>query len=58
MATVAWVAYAEDALRWHRQRTLTLEQLPTDLARVASWRETNKLDLARVIRQKRGSADS
>lgn len=53
---VAWVAYAEDALRWHRQRTQTLDQLPTDLARVVNWRETNKLDLARVIRQKRRQA--
>lgn len=51
--SIAWVAYAEDALRWYHQSRRTPRQLATDLSRVARWREANKLDLAQVIRQKR-----
>jgi dual specificity phosphatase 3 len=53
---IAWVAYAEDALRWHHQRSQTPGQLKADLTRVRRWREANQLDLARVIRQKRSTA--
>jgi dual specificity phosphatase 3 len=51
---VAWVAYAEAALRWyHHRRGSSDPQLSTDLSRVARWREDNELDLAAVIRAKR-----
>ena len=53
---ISWVAYAEDALRWHHGRTRTPEKLNADLARVRRWREVNRLDLARVMRQKRSTA--
>ncbi|GAB3663297.1 hypothetical protein GCM10027596_26250 [Nocardioides korecus] len=51
---VAWVAYAEDALRWHHERLASPPgSLETDLRKLARWREENELDLASVIRQKR-----
>ena len=50
---VAFVAYADDALRWHHARQGTAERLRPDLRRVAEWRQTHHLDLADVIRRKR-----
>ncbi len=51
---VAWIAYAEDALRWHHERHASPPgSLETDLRKLARWREENELDLASVIRQKR-----
>jgi protein-tyrosine phosphatase len=50
----AYVAYAEDALRWHHARTgAAAEQRADDEARVARWRHENHLDLESVIRLKR-----
>ena len=51
---IAWVAYADDALRWHHGRAGSkIGALDTDLRRVARWRSENELDLEAVIRQKR-----
>ena len=53
---VAWIAYAEDVLRWHHQRPDTPSRpgaLEDDLIRLARWREDNELDLTEVIRAKR-----
>jgi protein-tyrosine phosphatase len=51
---IAWVAYAEDALRWHHEtRGSTPAELERDRRRVRAWREDNELDLAAVIRLKR-----
>ncbi len=50
----AYVAYAEQALRWHHGRTTrSAERFARDQARVKRWREDNALDLERVIRLKR-----
>ena len=50
----AYVAYAEDALRWHHTRTgASAETRADDQARLAAWRRANALDLERVIRLKR-----
>ena len=49
---IAYVAYAEDALSWHHERTGA--DAPTrerDLGAVRSWREQNSLDLLGVIRR-------
>jgi len=51
---IAWVAYAEDALRWHHERHGVGEQeREGDFLRLERWRAENQLDLAEVIRQKR-----
>ena len=51
---VAWVAYAEDALRWHHERHGTSQrEREGDLLRLDRWRAENQLDLAEVIRRKR-----
>jgi protein-tyrosine phosphatase len=51
---IAWVAYAEDALRWHHDRQgSSPDRLRGDLIRLARWREANELDLREVIRTKR-----
>jgi dual specificity phosphatase 3 len=50
---VAWIAYADEALRWHHARRGTEGQLRADLARVARWRQDHHLDLEAVIRAKR-----
>ncbi|HMU36946.1 MAG TPA: dual specificity protein phosphatase, partial [Marmoricola sp.] len=42
---IAWVAYAEDALRWHFSDNQAL--LTRELARLAAWRKSNELDLDR-----------
>lgn len=50
----AYVAYAEDALRWHHARTgASASQRDDDAARVATWRRDNRMDLESVIRLKR-----
>jgi dual specificity phosphatase 3 len=49
---IAFVAYAEDALRWHHDRTrATEEQRELDRCRLAKWRVDNDLDVAKVIRK-------
>ena len=48
---IAFVAYAEDALRWHHDDDP--EALARDLDRLARWRRDNELDLESVIRLKR-----
>ena len=50
---IAWVAYADDALRWHHDRHGSSDRLARDLDRVARWRQENELDLMEVIRAKR-----
>jgi dual specificity phosphatase 3 len=51
---IAWVAYAEDALRWHHERRSSPPgELDRDRQRLATWRAENELDLAEVIRQRR-----
>ena len=51
---IAWVAYAEDALRWHHERSsASAEEREHDRRRLVRWREDNELDLASVIRLKR-----
>jgi dual specificity phosphatase 3 len=51
---IAWVAYADDALRWHHTRQSSPPgSLDRDRRRLVRWREENELDLAAVIRLKR-----
>jgi hypothetical protein len=51
---IAWVAYAEDALRWHHESLGSApDELERDRQRVVRWRQDNELDLAAVIRLKR-----
>jgi hypothetical protein len=51
---IAWVAYAEDALRWHHERnSVSGQEREGDFLRLERWRAENQLDLAEVIRQKR-----
>ena len=50
---VAWIAYADDALRWHHARQGSSDRLAGDLGRVERWRSQNELDLVAVIRAKR-----
>lgn len=48
---IAFVAYAEDALRWHHWRNgASLEGRAHDRARLRTWRHDNHLDLALTIR--------
>lgn len=48
---IAFVAYAEDALRWYHARCgSTAGRLAADRRRVAQWRKANELDLESVIR--------
>jgi len=50
----AYAAYAEDALRWHHERSDTPEvHRRQDHARLAAWREAHPLDLVRVIGEQR-----
>lgn len=52
---IAWIAYAEDALRWHHERrSSSAGQLERDRQRLDRWRAENELDLAAVIRKRRG----
>lgn len=49
---IAYVAYAEDALRWHHERSGTNSgQRQMDRQRMHDWRSTNHLDLSSVIRR-------
>jgi protein-tyrosine phosphatase len=49
--SIAYVAYAEDALVWHHgRRGSPPEQLESDLDRVAAWRRDNDVDLLGVLR--------
>ncbi len=50
---IAWVAYADDALRWHHESRGSTEALEHDRRRLVAWREENQLDLAAVIRLRR-----
>ena len=51
---IAWVAYAEDALRWHHEKQGSPpEELDRDRRRVVQWRHDNELDLEAVIRLQR-----
>ena len=51
---IAWVAYAEDALRWHHERRASsMDELDRDRRRLVQWREDNDLDLEAVIRLQR-----
>jgi dual specificity phosphatase 3 len=48
---IAYVAYAEDALRWHHWKTgASPEGRRHDVARLVQWRDDNCLDIAKVIR--------
>ena len=50
----AYVAYAEQALRWwHIRAGSTVEQHAADQARLKQWRQEHALDLESVIRLKR-----
>jgi dual specificity phosphatase 3 len=52
---IAYVAYAEDALRWHHSTTgVTVAERRADHARLRDWRQANPLDLVRVIAGERG----
>lgn len=51
---IAWVAYAEDALRWHHETKRSPRgAFEQDRQRLRQWRADNELDLAAVIRLKR-----
>jgi hypothetical protein len=52
---IAFVAYAEDALRWHH--TQDSPELAGDLQRVHEWRRDNELSLDRVLRATRVQHD-
>jgi dual specificity phosphatase 3 len=52
---IAFIAYAEDALRWHHGDAS--EQLATDLGQLQHWRRTNDRDLDRVMRVVRAEVD-
>ena len=47
---IAFIAYAEDALRWHHEDA---DDLARDLGRLDQWRRSNDLDVESVIRLKR-----
>ncbi len=51
---IAWIAYAEDALRWHHGGSGTSrEELDRDRRRLVQWREDHGLDLDAVLRAQR-----
>lgn len=53
---VAYVAYAEDALRWHHERyDVAPEDRAEDHRRVEAWREANPLDLVRIVGERRAA---
>ena len=50
--SIAYVAYAEDALAWHHDRTgADMGSRRRDRARMSAWRRQHQLDLADVIRR-------
>ena len=54
--SIAYVAYAEDALAWHHtRRGSTTGELEADLERLAQWRRDHGLDLMSVLRLTRPS---
>lgn len=53
--SIAYVAYAEQALRWHHRRSgASPHRRHVELAEVARWRRDDVLDIADVIRNIRG----
>jgi protein-tyrosine phosphatase len=51
---VAFMAYADDALRWfHHRAGSTAAELAAERSRLAAWRRANELDVGDVIRLKR-----
>ncbi|MEP6817729.1 MAG: dual specificity protein phosphatase [Marmoricola sp.] len=49
---IAFVAYADDALRWHHAKTgANAEERLRDRARLEIWRHDHDLDIATVIRR-------
>ena len=52
---IAFIAYAEDALRWHHGEGSP--ELETDLRRLEKWRVGNELDMESVIRKLRSRED-
>jgi protein-tyrosine phosphatase len=53
---IAYIAYAEDALRWHHDRTgASPATRSAELAAVDEWRVRRHLDLSEVIRRMRGA---
>jgi dual specificity phosphatase 3 len=52
---IAYIAYAEDALRWHQNRTGASSATRRDqLAAIDAWRVQRHLDVGEVIRRIRG----
>ncbi|MCY7396564.1 MAG: dual specificity protein phosphatase family protein [Nocardioides sp.] len=53
---VAYVAYAEDALRWHHERHDVASRTQSeDHRRLRQWREGHPLDLVRIIAERRAA---
>ena len=52
---ISFIAYAEDALRWHHGEGSP--ELQRDLRRLAQWRREEELDLETVIRSVRSQDD-
>jgi hypothetical protein len=51
---VAYMGYAEDALRWHLTRAAgSADEIGDALDRLAAWRRGNSLDVVSVIRRTR-----
>jgi len=49
---IAFISYAEDALRWHDDRMGTSEEVRREhRAAMSQWRRTHELDVANVIRR-------
>lgn len=54
---IAHVAYAEDALRWHHERTgAAPDARRSDRSRLRQWRAANPMDLVRIIADQRARA--
>jgi len=48
------VWYADDALRWHHNRSRAVEAVrQADRVRLAAWRDQHPLDVVRVIAERR-----
>lgn len=49
---IAYISYAEDALRWHHQRTgASIAEQIDQRSRMAKWRRADSLDVRDVIRK-------